>query len=128
MGRGKRERHARSVGLRDTTTMYKIDNQKDILHNTKNYSQYLIITFNGAQTIKYRITMLYTGSISQFSSIAQSCPTLCNPTPGLPVHHQLLEFTQTNVHRVGDAIQPSLLCHPLLLPSIPPSIRVFSDE
>ena len=47
----------------------------------------------------------------QFSSVAQSCPTLCNPmnrsTPGLPVHHHLLEFTQTHVHRVGDAIQPS---------------------
>ena len=46
----------------------------------------------------------------QFSSVAQSCPTLCDPmnrsTPGLPVHHQLPEFTQTHV-RVGDAIQPS---------------------
>ena len=47
-------------------------------------------------------------------------------TPGLPVHHQLPEFTQTHVHRVGDAIQPS---HPLLLlPPVPPSIRVFSNE
>ena len=50
----------------------------------------------------------------QIRSVAQSCPTLCNPmncsTPGLPVHHQLPEFTQTHVHRVGDAIQPS---HPL---------------
>ena len=56
----------------------------------------------------------------QFSSVAQSCPTLCDPmdcsTPGLPVHHQLLEFTQTHVHRVSDAIQPS---HPLLSPSPP---------
>ena len=55
---------------------------------------------------------------SQFSSVAQSCPTLCNPmnrsTPGLPVHHQLPEFTQ--VHRVSDAIQPS---HPLSSPSPP---------
>ena len=55
-----------------------------------------------------------------FSSVAQSCPTLCNPmncsTPGLPVHHQLLEFTQTHVHRVGDATQPS---HPLSSPSPP---------
>ena len=53
--------------------------------------------------------------IYQFSSVAQSCPTLCNPmnrsTPGLPVHHQLPEFTQTHVHRVSDAIWPS---HPLL--------------
>ena len=53
----------------------------------------------------------------QFSSVTQSCPTLCYPmnrsTPGLPVHHQLLEFTETHVHRVGDAIQPS---HPLSPP------------
>ena len=50
-------------------------------------------------------------------------------TPGLPVHHQLLEFTQTHVHRVSDAIQPSHLCRPfLLLPPIPPSIRVFFNE
>ena len=50
-------------------------------------------------------------------------------TPGLPVHHQLLEFTQTRIHRVGDAIQPSILCRPLLLlPPIPPSIRIFSTE
>ena len=50
------------------------------------------------------------GSV-QFSSVAQSCPTLCGPmnrtTPGLPVHHQLPEFTQTHVHQVSDAIQPS---------------------
>ena len=56
----------------------------------------------------------------QFSSVTQSCPTLCDPmnrsTPGLPVHHQLLEFTQTHVHRVGDTIQPS---HPLWSPSPP---------
>ena len=55
-----------------------------------------------------------------FSSVAESCPTLCDPMnrsmPGLPVHHQLPEFTQTHVHRVGDAIQPS---HPLLSPSPP---------
>ena len=56
----------------------------------------------------------------QFSSVAQSCLTLCNPitqsTPGLPVHHQLPEFTQTHVHRVGDAIQPA---QPLSSPSPP---------
>ena len=56
----------------------------------------------------------------QFSSVAQSCPTLCDPmncsTPGLPVHHQLPEFTQTHVHWVRDAIQPS---HPLSSPSPP---------
>ena len=67
------------------------------------------------------------------SSVAQSCLTLCNPmdcsTSGLPVHHQLPEFTQTHVHQVGDAIQPS---HPLSSPSPPafnfPSIRVFSNK
>ena len=56
----------------------------------------------------------------QFSSVAQSCPTLCDAMnhsmPGLPVHHQLPEFIQTHVHRVGDAIQPS---HPLSSPSPP---------
>ena len=68
-----------------------------------------------------------------FSSVTQSCPTLCDlvnhSMPGLPVHHQLLEFTQTHVHWVGDAIQPSHPLSPLLLlPSIFPSIRVFSNE
>ena len=56
----------------------------------------------------------------QFSSVAQSCLALCDPmdcsTPGLPVHHQLPEFTHTHVHWVGDAIQPS---HPLSSPSLP---------
>ena len=56
----------------------------------------------------------------QFSSVAQSCPTLCDPmnhsTPDLPVHDKLLEFTQTHAHRVGDAIQPS---HPLSSPPPP---------
>ena len=60
------------------------------------------------------------GGSVQFSSVAQSCPTLCDPmnrsTPGLPVHPQLPEFTQTHVHRVSDAIQPS---HPLSSPSPP---------
>jgi len=69
----------------------------------------------------------------QFRLVTQSCPTLCKPmncsTPGLPVHHKLPESTQTHVHQVSDAIQPS---HPLLSlsppPSIFPSIRVFSNE
>ena len=64
-------------------------------------------------------------SFSQFSSFTQSCPALCNPVdcsmPGLPVHHQLRELTQTHVHLI--------LCHLLLLlPSIFPSIRVFSES
>ena len=64
----------------------------------------------------------------QFSSVAQSCPTLCDlmdcSTPGLPVHHQLLESTQTHVHWVGDAIQ---LSHPLSSPS-PPAFNLSQDQ
>ena len=65
---------------------------------------------------------------NQFSSVAQSCPTTCNPmnrsTPGLPVHHQLPESTQTHVHWVGDAIQPS---HPLSSPS-PPALNLSQHQ
>ena len=69
----------------------------------------------------------------QFSSVAQPCLTLCDPmnssTPGLPLHHWFPESTQTHVHWVDDAIQPLILCRPLLLlPLIFPSIRVFSNE
>ena len=70
--------------------------------------------------------MKYWGCLSQvhFSSVAQSCPTLCDPmnrsTPGLPVHHQLPEFTPTRVHWVSDAIHPS---HPLSSPS-PPTLNL----
>ena len=71
-------------------------------------------------------------ALVQFSSVAQLCPTLCDPTdcstPGLPADHQLPEFTQTYVHWVDAAIQPSHPLLPLLLPSIFPSIRVFSNE
>ena len=69
----------------------------------------------------------------QFSSVAQSCPTFCNPmnrsTPGLPVHHQLLEFTQTmSIELVMPSSHLILCCPLLLLPPIPPNIRVFSNE
>ena len=64
----------------------------------------------------------------QFSSVVQSCPTFCDPmnrsTPGLPVHHQLTEFTQNHVHWVGDAIQPS---HPLPSPS-PPELSLSEHQ
>ena len=77
-----------------------------------------VVTINRFQVLLSSITCLLSYPISQFSSVAQLCPTLCDPmdcsTPGLPVHHQLPEFTQTHVHRVGDAIQPS---HPLSSPS-----------
>ena len=74
----------------------------------------------GLGTVKPELvsTLPWVAASVQFSSVAQSCLTLCDPMnrsmPGLPVHHQLLEFTQTHVHRVSDAIQPS---HPLSSPS-----------
>ena len=66
-------------------------------------------------------------SVQSLSRVQLCAPTDCN-TPGLTVHHQLSEFTQTHVHRVGDAIQPCHLCHPVLPPSIFPSMRVLSNE
>ena len=73
----------------------------------------------GLSLLRWKYYKLGISSI-QFSSVAQSCPTLCNPmnhsTLGLPVHHQLQEFTQTHVYRVGDTTQPS---HPLSSPSPP---------
>ena len=70
--------------------------------------------------LKKNLSKTSLGYSDQIRSVAQSCPTFCDPmnrkTPGLPVHHQLPEFTQTHVHRVSDAIRPS---HPLLSPSPP---------
>ena len=70
-------------------------------------------------------SMLFTVYSVQFSSVAQSCPTLCDPvnhsTPGLPVYYQLTEFTQTHVHHVNDAIQPSHLLSSLSPPAHNPS-------
>ena len=72
--------------------------------------------------------IILTGTGVQIRSVTQSCPTLCDPmnrsTPGLPVHHQLPEFTHTHIHRVRDAIQPS---HPLLSPS-PPSPNPYQHQ
>ena len=71
-----------------------------------------------ADTVNSNFGYFFLSYSVQFSSVAQSCPTLCDPMnrspPGLPVHHQLLEFTQTHIHQVSDAIQPS---HPLSSPS-----------
>ena len=76
----------------------------------------------------FLIIILLQFSSVQFSSVTQSCPTLCDPmnrsTPGLPVHHHLLEFTQTHVHRVSDAIQPS---HPLSSP-FPPAPSASQNQ
>ena len=76
---------------------------------------------------------MYTLLDIQFNSVAQSCRTLCNPMnhsmPGLPVHHQIPQLTQTYVHQSVVPSKHLILCHPLLLlPSILPSIRVFSNE
>ena len=94
--------------------------------------QKLTISLNFSMATTFRIFLISFPNVNiytvinilllqvQFNSVAHSCPTLCDPmnwsTPDLPVHHQLLEFIQTHVHRVGDAIQPS---HPLSSPSPP---------
>ena len=79
---------------------------------------YLFIQFSSIHSVFMVLACGF--QCNQFSSVAQSCLTLCDPmdcsTPGLPVHHQLLEFAQTHVHWVGDATQPS---HPLSSPSPP---------
>ena len=104
----------------------------------KRFKTFLLILHNPvpilitSQHLNTLFSLVCEGSV-QFSSVAQSCPTLCDPmnrsTPGLPVHHQFPEFTQTHVHQVSDTTQPS---HPLSSPSppapTPPSIRVFSNE
>ena len=92
----------------------------------------LVKSSNLGQKWKEQTPLFCFWSSVQFSSVSQSCPILCNPmnrsTPGLPVHHQLPEFTQTSI----ESVMPSshlILCHPLLLlPPIPPSIRDFSNE
>ena len=80
------------------------------------YNYIFLLSFLGC---RYVFCIFLTSSV-QFSSVAKLCPTLCDPmncsTPGLPVHHQLPEFTQTHNHRVSDAIQPP---HPLSPPSPP---------
>ena len=104
-----------SITSDDTTLMAESEEQlKSLLMKVKEESDRAGLKLNIEKT-----KIMASGDI-QFSSVAQLCPTLCNPmnrsTPGLPVHYQLLEFTQTHVHQVGDAIQPS---HLLLSPSPP---------
>ena len=110
------------------------DSEAEILFELKTTHPYLshvhiceMITKQQVQNKKKKVQfgqqMMFVLRKLQFSSVAQSCPTLCNPMncimPGLPVHQQLPEFTQTHVHRVGDVIQ---LSHPLLSPS-PPALN-----
>ena len=84
------------------------------------YPKYWNFSFNISPSNEHSGLISFQFSSVQFSSVAQLCPTLCDPmnrsTPGLPVHHQLPELTQTHVHRVSEAIQPS---HPLSSPSSP---------
>ena len=107
----------------------------EYFRNTKKKSPKLCILL--LNKLGNKIQLLKKQSIGkhsvQFSSVAQSCPILCNSmnhsTPGLPVYHQLPELAQTHVHLVGDSIQPShLLSSPFLPPSIFPSIKVFSNK
>ena len=102
------------LGIKAMTTLDRILKGRDIILPTK-------VHLVKAMIFQYFLS-------AQFNSVAQPCPTLCDPmncsTQGFPVIHQLLEFTQTHVHWFGDAIQPS---HPLASPS-PPAFRVFSNE
>ena len=107
---------------------YSIKKQKDCIHILLLFSKIWIcllvfyprISLKKGSFKKMKTCKKKSIKSIQFSSATQSCPTLCNPmnrsTAGLPVHHQLPEFTQTHVHRVSDAIQPS---HPLSSPSPP---------
>ena len=107
----------------DTTLMAESEELKSLLIKVKEESEKIGLKLN----IQKNKIMAST-PISSFSSVAQSCLTLCDPMnfnmPDLPVHHQLSEFTQTHVHRVSDAIQPS---HPLSSPS-PPAFNLSQHQ
>ena len=122
----------------DIQTLYKIDN--DLLYTTGNSTQYSVIYIGKGSkrgdkythTYKWLFTLLCSRNqqsiVNQVSSVAQLCPTLCDPmncsTPGFPVHHQLPELAQTHVHWVGNAIHSS---HPLSSPS-PPAFNLFHHQ
>ena len=89
---------------------------------------FTVVYYRTVSTVPCAVRKVLVVYSFQFSSVAQSCPTLCDPmnrsTPGLPVHHQLPEFTQTHVHRISDAIQSS---HPLSSPS-PPALKLSPHQ
>ena len=95
-----------------------------LTQHTYNLYTYLLHSQNMAIRLSWELNF----QSVQFTSVTQSCLTLCDPmncsTPGPPVHHQLLELTQTHVHRISDAIQPS---HPRLSPS-PPALNPSQQE
>ena len=101
---------------------------ENLLNNSKHNSIFFLDSLFDLEMAFYKLSFIHSQTFIQFSSVAQSCPTLCismnRNTPGLPVHHQLPEFTQTHVHRVGDAIQPS---QPLLSPS-PPALNLSQHQ
>ena len=107
----------------DATLMAESKELKSLLMKVKKESKIVGLKFNIQKT-----KIMAPSLPVQFSSVSQSCLTLCNPmnhsTPGLPVHHQLLESAQTHVHQVGYAIQPS---HPLLSPS-PPALNLSQHQ
>ena len=114
-------RNVNNLRYADDTTLTAENEEeltKEPLVRVKEESQKAGLKLN-IQKTKILASGTITSSV-QFSSVAHLCPTLCNPmnriTPGLPIHHQLLEFTQTHDHQVGDAIQPS---HPLSSPFPP---------
>ena len=99
-----------------------------ISHSTESTSHTIQTRKIKEKNNHHSLQMIWCYISVQLSSVTQSCPTLCDPmncsTPGLPVHHQLPEFTQTHVHWVGDAIQPS---HPLSSPS-PPALNLSQHQ
>ena len=105
-----------STIIRDRNIYSIYSQKKQIIRGSHSNTSFTLLLYN-CQSFSSNLRIYIS---VQFSSVAQSCPTLCDPMnrsmPGLPVHHHLPEFTQIHVHRVSDAIQPS---HPLLSPSPP---------
>ena len=110
----------------DTTLMAESEEElKSLLMKVKDESEKVGLKFNMHKT--KIMASAPVGSVQSLSGV-RLCDPMNRSAPGLAVHHQHLEFTQTHVHRVGDAISHFILCRPLLLlPSIPPSIRIFSN-
>ena len=119
-----------SSPTRDQTCIPCVGRQIPNHWTTREVPEIIILYWlTNGQDVEYSIRWVCSFYISdQFRSVAQSCPTLCDPmhwsTPDLPVHHQLPEFTQTHVHWVSDAIQPS---HPLSSPS-PPTFNLSQHQ
>ena len=105
-----------------------MDCQQIFMHWKEECLESMCVCVCVCDIISYITLLIILQELFNLSSVAQSCPTLCDPmkssTPGLPVHHQLPEPTQTHVHWVGDAIQPS---HPLSSPS-PPALNLFQNR